>query len=118
MRWCWEGRPRSKGRFYATIRKSRVLLDRGLYQAVADRLQDITVHFGDRKLLHPDDLAVAKRYGFEVDGPKADPMVFRTERGRKFRTPKAWELELLEVCLRVIPDSLKRAEDHQPDVLE
>jgi hypothetical protein len=112
------GTAKVKGLILCDDRKSRILLDRGLYQAVADRLQDITVHFGDRKLLHPDDLAVAKRYGFEGDGPKADPMAFRTERGRKFRTPKAWELELLEACLRVIPDSLKRAEDHQPNMLE
>jgi hypothetical protein len=110
------GTAKVKGLILCDDRKCRVLLDRGLYQAVADRLQDITVHFGDRKLLHPDDLAVAKRYGFEGDGPKADPMAFRTERGRKFRTPKAWELELLEACLRVIPDFLKRAEDRKPEV--
>jgi hypothetical protein len=30
--------------------KSRVLLGRGLSDAIADRLQDMTVHFGDRKL--------------------------------------------------------------------
>jgi len=97
---------------------SRVLLDRGPYETVADRLRDITVHFGDRSLLHPDDLEMATQLGFEVAGPRAYPSAFRTELGRKFRTPDAWELELLEACLWTIPDFLKRAEDRAPDVLE
>ena len=42
----------------------------------------------------------------------------RTQAGRRFRPPVAWELELLEACLWVIPDFLKRAEDRKPDVYE
>jgi hypothetical protein len=98
--------------------KSRVLLGRGPSDAIADQLQDMTVHFGDRKLIHPDDLALAKQYGFEVADPQAYPSVFRTERGRKFRAPDAWELELLEACLWVIPDFLKRTKDCTLGMLE
>jgi hypothetical protein len=29
----------------------------------------------------------------------ADPLAFRMEAGRRFRSPVAWELELLEACL-------------------
>ena len=98
--------------------KSRVLLDRGPYDAIADQLQDITVQFGDPKDIHPDDQAVAKQYGFEVAGPDAYPSVFRTERGRKFRTPDSPELELLEACLWVIPDFVERAKDRKPEEFE
>ena len=98
--------------------KSRILLDRGPYDAIADQLQHMTVHFGDRKDIHPDDLALAQQLGFEVAGPKAYPSAFRTERGRKFRTPDAGELELLEACLWVIPDFVERAKDRKPEEFE
>ena len=38
--------------------------------------------------------------------------------GRRFREPLAWELELLEACLWMIPDFLKRAQDRKSDVYE
>jgi hypothetical protein len=57
-------------------------------------------------------------HGFEVAGPNAYPLAFRMEAGRRFRSPVAWELELLEACLWVIPDFLKRAGDRKPDVYE
>ena len=57
-------------------------------------------------------------HGFEVAGPSAYPHPFRMETGRKFRSPVAWELELLEACLWTIPDFLKRTRSRTPDVLE
>src|SRR3954469_13901516 len=98
--------------------KSRVLLDRGPYDAIADQLQHVTVHFGNRKDIHPDDLALAQQLGFEVAGQEAYPSVFRTERGCHHRQPNARELELLEACLWVIPDFVERVEDRKPEVLE
>ena len=50
--------------------------------------------------------------------PEPTPPLFRKERGGDFRSPEAGELELLEACLWVLPDFLKRAEDRKPDVYE
>jgi hypothetical protein len=86
------------------------------YKTVADDLQYTAVHFGGRSQISPDDLEKAERLGFEVAGPRAYPSVLRKERGGDFGSPEAGELELLEACLRVIPDFLKRAEDRKPDV--
>ncbi|HMB02494.1 MAG TPA: hypothetical protein VKP69_01995, partial [Isosphaeraceae bacterium] len=49
-----------------------------------------------------------RQYGWEVAGPEAHPSVFRKERGMSMRPPLAWELELLEGCLRAIPDFVAR----------
>jgi hypothetical protein len=98
--------------------KSRALLDRGPYDAIADQLQHVTVHFGDCKDIHLDDLALVDQLGFEVAGPNAYPSVFRTERGRHHRQPDSRELELLEACLWVIPDFVERAKDRKPEEFE
>ena len=94
------------------------LFENGDYKTVGDHLQYTAVHFGGRSQISPDDLEKARRLGFEVTGPRAYPSVLRKERGGDFRSPDAGELELLEACLRVIPDFLKRAEDRKPDVYE
>jgi hypothetical protein len=98
--------------------KTCFLFENGDYQTVADHLQYTAVHFGGRSQISPDDLEKAERLGFEVAGPRAYPAVLRKERGGDFRSPDAGELELLEACLRVIPDFLKRAEDRKPDLYE
>jgi hypothetical protein len=54
--------------------------------------------------INPKDLHAAKKRGWEVAGPEAYPTVFRKERGMSMRPPLAWELELLEGCLRALPD--------------
>ena len=36
-------------------------------------------------------------------GPEAYPLIWRKERGLSLRSPLAWELTLLEGCLRAIP---------------
>jgi len=97
--------------------KTCFLFERGQYQAIAEHLQYTALHFGPRKEISPDDLARARRLGFEVAGPRAYPAVIRKERGG-FRSADAEELELLEACLWVMPDFLKRAEDRKPDVYE
>lgn len=99
-------------------REARRLMGRGNYEAIADRIGCIGVHFEPRDQVQPGAADEVKRHGFEVAGPSAYPHTFRMETGRRFRSPSAWELELLEACLWVIPDFLKRAGDRSPEVLE
>ncbi len=109
---------RVKGVWLCDDWKTCVLVERGRYEAIADHLRYTALHFGDRTEISPDDLEKARRHGFEVAGPRAFPVVLRKEPGGDFRSPDAGELELLEACLWVIPDFLKRAEDRKPDVYE
>jgi hypothetical protein len=93
-------------------------MERADYEAIADRLRNIAVHFEDRGEVGADAVEAVRRHGFEVAGPGAYPRPFRLEIGRRFRSPVAWELELLEACLWTIPDFLKRARDRAAEVLE
>jgi hypothetical protein len=99
-------------------REGRRLMQRANYELIADRLRTIAVHYEDAGQANPKDVADVRAHGFEVAGPNAYPLAFRMETGRHFREPRAWELELLEACLWMIPDFLKRAEDRKPDVYE
>lgn len=107
-----------KGLMLFDDREGRRLMQRANYQRIADRLRAIAVHFEDAGQAHPEDVAAVQRHAFEVAGPNAYPLAFRMETGRRFREPVAWELELLEACLWMIPDFLKRAQDRKPDVYE
>jgi hypothetical protein len=72
----------------------------------------LTVTFGDQTEIPVADLDASRRYGWEVAGPEAYPSVFRKERGLSLRPPLAWELELLEGCLRAVPAFVAR---HRPE---
>jgi hypothetical protein len=98
--------------------KTCVLVERGRYETIAEHLRYTALHFGGRSQISPTDLEKAQRHAFEVASPRAFPAAFRKERGADLRSPDAGELELLEACLWVIPDFLKRAEDRKPDVYE
>jgi tetratricopeptide (TPR) repeat protein len=52
------------------------------------------------------DLDTIEKHGWPVAGPEAYPLVLRVNRGLAMRPPLAWELELLEGCLRAIPQFL------------
>jgi tetratricopeptide (TPR) repeat protein len=67
-----------------------------------------TVTFGDEVEIALGDVEAARRYGWKVARPDAYPSVFRKERGMSTRPPLAWELELMEGCLRAIPDFVRR----------
>ena len=56
------------------------------------------------------DLDAAEREGWPVAGPEAYPLVLRINPGMAVRPPLAWELELLEGCLRAVPPFVTRAE--------
>ena len=107
-----------KGLWLCDDWKTCVLLERGRYEAIAEHLRYTALHFGGHTEVSPDDLERVRRHGFEVAGPRAFPVVLRKEPGEDFRSPDAGELELLEACLWVIPDFLKRAGDRKPDVYE
>ncbi len=74
----------------------------------------LSVTFDEATEIPSSDLAAEHEHGWEVAGPEAHPIVFRKERGMSMRPPLAWELELLEACLRTIPDFVT---SHPPDDL-
>jgi tetratricopeptide (TPR) repeat protein len=73
-----------------------------------------SVTFGEEWDVPVSDLEAAKRYGWKVARPDAYPGVFHKERGMSMRPPLAWELELLEGCLRAIPDFVSRHKQDDP----
>jgi hypothetical protein len=107
-----------KGLMLFDDREGRRLMQRVNYERIAHRLRAIAVHYETADQADPEDVAAARQHRFEVAGPNAYPLAFRMETGRHFREPLAWELELLEACLWMIPDFLKRAQDRKPDVYE
>jgi hypothetical protein len=107
-----------KGLWLCDDWKTCLLVERGRYETIAEHLRYTALHFGGRTAISPNDLENARRHGFDVAGPRAYPATLRKEPGVDFRSPEARELELLEACLCVLPDFLKRAEDREPDVYE
>jgi hypothetical protein len=73
-----------------------------------------TVTFGEEWDIPVADLEAARRHGWQVARPDAYPEVFHKERGLSLRPPLAWELELLEACLRAVPDFVSRHEQDDP----
>ena len=67
-----------------------------------------TVTFGEEWTIPVADLEAAKRHGWQIARPDAYPEIFRKERGLSLRPPLAWELELMEACLRAIPEFMNR----------
>jgi hypothetical protein len=67
-----------------------------------------TVTFGEEWNIPVADLEAAKTHGWPVARADAYPQVFHKERGLSVRPPLVWELELLEGCLRVVPEFVTR----------
>jgi tetratricopeptide (TPR) repeat protein len=74
----------------------------------ARRTVGTSVTFGEEWDIPVADLEAAKQYGWQVARPDAYPSVFHKERGLSLRPPLAWELELMESCLRAVPDFVNR----------
>src|SRR5262249_54878597 len=72
------------------------------------------VTFGEEWQVPVADFEAARRYGWEVARPDAYPEVFHKERGLSVRPPLAWELELLEGCLRAVPAFVERRPQDDP----
>jgi hypothetical protein len=73
-----------------------------------------TVTFGEEWDIPVADLEAAKKYGWQVARPDAYPEVFHKERGLSLRPPLAWELELMEGCLRAVPEFVNRHQQGDP----
>jgi hypothetical protein len=67
-----------------------------------------TVTFGEEWSIPMADLEAAQKHGWHVARPDAYPEVFHKERGLSLRPPLAWELELVEGCLRAVPEFVNR----------
>ncbi|HEX5472036.1 MAG TPA: hypothetical protein VFW73_09125 [Lacipirellulaceae bacterium] len=80
----------------------------------ARRTSAISVTYGEAFDVAPEDLDEAEKHSWPVAGPEAYPCGLRVNPGMAVRTPLKWELELLEACLRAIPDFLgKRASTNE-----
>jgi tetratricopeptide (TPR) repeat protein len=73
-----------------------------------------TVTFGEEWDIPVADLEAAKTHGWPVARADAYPEVFRKERGLSLRPPLAWELELMEGCLRAVPEFVARRKQDDP----
>ena len=73
-----------------------------------------TVTFGEEWDIPVADLEAAKKHGWQVARPDAYPEVFHKERGLSLRPPLAWELELMEGCLRAVPEFVNRHKQDDP----
>jgi tetratricopeptide (TPR) repeat protein len=73
-----------------------------------------TVTFGEEWDIPVADLEAAKKHDWQVARPDAYPEVFHKERGLSLRPPLAWELELMEGCLRAIPEFIQRRKQDDP----
>jgi hypothetical protein len=72
----------------------------------ARRTSALSMTFDEEFNMAPADLDAAEQFGWPVAAPEAYPCAMRVNPGPTVRSPLAWELELLEGCLRAIPDVL------------
>ena len=70
------------------------------------RTSGLSMTFGEAFDFAPRDFDAAQEYEWPVAGPEAYPYPIRVNPGFALRPPLAWEVELLEGCLRAIPDFL------------
>jgi tetratricopeptide (TPR) repeat protein len=80
----------------------------------AFRAVGTSVTFGEEWEIPVADLDAAKKHAWPVARPDAYPSVFHKERGLSMRPPLAWELELMEACLRAAPDFVSRRPQGEP----
>ena len=73
-----------------------------------------SVTFDEESVVPVADLESANRYGWPVARSDAYPLIFHKERGLSTRPPLAWELELMEACLRTVPDFVERRGQDDP----
>lgn len=68
----------------------------------------IQVTFGEAFDTLPADLDLIERWNLEIAAPEAYPQIGLLQGGDLTRSLLTWELELLEGCLRIIPDFCER----------
>jgi tetratricopeptide (TPR) repeat protein len=72
------------------------------------------ITFGEEWDIPVADLKAAKKYGWTVARPDAYPVVFHKDRGMSLRQPLVWELELIEGCLRAVPEFVNHRKQDDP----
>jgi hypothetical protein len=80
----------------------------------ARRMVGTSVTFEEQWDVPVADREAAQKYDWKVARADAYPCVLHKERGLSVRAPLAWELELLEGCLRAIPDFVRRRQPDDP----
>lgn len=68
----------------------------------------LTMVFGGKDDLVLKDVEAAALHGWKVVAKDAFPTVYRIEPGLSMRPPLAWEVRLLEGCLRAIPEFVRK----------
>lgn len=71
----------------------------------------LSLMFSEAFELSTRDLDAAEKHGWPVASPEAYPLVIHISPGLAMRSPLVWELELLEGCLRTIPEFLAEKRD-------
>jgi hypothetical protein len=74
------------------------------------RNSGLSLLYGEAFEISVRDLDAAEREGWPVASPEAYPLVLRINPGMAVRPPLAWEMGLLEGCLRAVPPFLTRRE--------
>jgi len=74
----------------------------------------LSITFGNATELTMSDFEAAQEHGWEIAGPEAHPCIFRKEKGMTIRQPLAWELELMEGCLRAVPEFISQYKPDDP----
>ena len=72
------------------------------------RITSLAVTFDEESLVHPKDVFSARKYEWDVADSEAFPSIFRKEAGWSVRPPLAWEMILLEGCLRAVPSFVSK----------
>jgi hypothetical protein len=87
------------------------MLDGDAEQTAATDTSSLAVTYGEAFEMPVEDLDAAEKHGWEIAGPEAYPCPIRVNPGGAVRPPLAWELALLEACLRAVPRFLAAGGD-------
>ena len=88
----------------------RLFTGSGNDEEMSRQATGLSVMYGEAFEIPIADLDAAERHGWPIVGPEAYPNAIYVNPGRSMRPPLAWELELLEGCLRAIPQFLESGE--------
>lgn len=76
-------------------------------------MEALSLTFGDITEMSFEDLEALEENGWEVAGPEAFPFFYRIDPGLAARRPLPQEIDLMEACLRALPDFIER---HRPEL--
>ncbi len=89
---------------YEDLAALQAMMTGGSEEENARSMSALSMMFSEAFEIPVRDLDAAEKHGWAVAGPEAYPLVIRVKPGLAIRPPLPWELELLEGCLRTIPD--------------